>query len=167
MDLGWNVWLTENTFDLSEDFKEMELDRGRSVNFHLGVIQQGVNLYKGKLRLVYGLGIEYNNYRFKEDIDLQKDSDPLTYALNTDRDYRKNKLVSLHATVPFMLNFGGLIPFQEDAWTKGYATLSYADLNSANLNSATLMRASELRLTTAWAPSSLPRACRAAFTRAI
>lgn len=116
MDLGWNVWLTENTFDLSEDYKLMELDRGKSVNFHLGIIQQGVNLYKGKLRFVYGVGIEYNNYRFKNNIDLQSDSRPLSFAVNTDRNYNKNKLVSLHATMPFMLNFKSSVKEDEDAF---------------------------------------------------
>ncbi len=105
MDLGWNVWLTDNTFDLPENYNDMELDRGASVNFHLGIIQQGVNLYKGRLRFVYGVGIEYNNYRFKKDVDLIDDSKPLDFTINSDRNYKKNKLVSQYATMPLMLNY--------------------------------------------------------------
>jgi len=105
MDLGWNVWLTDNTFDLPEEYNDMELDRGASANFHLGIIQQGVNLYKGRLRFVYGIGIEYNNYRFKKDVDLIDDSKPLDFTINSDRNYKKNKLVSQYATMPLMLNY--------------------------------------------------------------
>jgi Outer membrane protein beta-barrel domain len=104
MDLGWNAWITDNTFDLPESFKEMELDRGASVNFHLGIIQQGVNLYKGRVRFVYGIGIEFNNYRFKKDVDLISDLKPLAYTVNADRNYKKNKLVSNYATIPLMIN---------------------------------------------------------------
>ncbi|MBI1306119.1 MAG: outer membrane beta-barrel protein [Bacteroidetes bacterium] len=105
VDWGFNVWLTDNTFDLTDEYKDMNLDRSKSVNCHLGVIQQGVNLYKGKLRFVYGLGFEFNNYRFKKNVDLQKDSDPLAFTLNTERKYDKNKLTSIYGTMPLMLNF--------------------------------------------------------------
>lgn len=105
MDLGWNVWLTDNTFELPEGYKEMELDRGRSVNFHLGILQQGVNLYRGQLRFVYGIGIEFNNYRFRNNIDLVDESSPLAFAINTDQEYKKNKVVSQYATMPLMLNY--------------------------------------------------------------
>lgn len=105
MDLGLNNFINNGSLEMPADYQEMNLDKLRSVNFHLGIIQQGINLYQGKLRLVYGAGIEYNNYRFTDNIDLVKNSKPLAYTVNSDLDYKKNKLVSQYLTLPLMLNF--------------------------------------------------------------
>lgn len=104
-ELGLNNTLNNNTFEMPSAYANMELEGAKSVNFHWGIIQQGVNIIKGKLRFVYGLGIEYNNYRFKQNIDLVKDSRPLEAVNNTTNDYSKNKLVTQYVTVPLMLNF--------------------------------------------------------------
>lgn len=105
MDLGLCNWLnSNNSLELPEGYEDLELDK-MSNNFHLGIIQQGVNLYKGKLRLVYGAGIEYNSYHFANGITIEQDSKPMKYTRNDDVDYSKNKLVSNYATVPVMLNF--------------------------------------------------------------
>jgi len=105
MDLGLNAMVNGSTVEMPEGYEAMNLDKIRSFNFHLGIIQQGINLYRGQLRFVYGLGIEYNNYRFEEDIDLIRGSNPLEYTINEEVNYRKNKLVSQYLTMPLMLNF--------------------------------------------------------------
>lgn len=105
LELGLNNTLNNNTFEMPNAYANMELEGAKSINFHWGIIQQGVNIVKGKLRFVYGLGIEYNNYRFKQNIDLVKDSKPLDVVVNTQHDYSKNKLVTQYITVPLMLNF--------------------------------------------------------------
>ena len=105
MDLGLNAFVNGSTVEMPENYEGMNLDKIRSINFHLGLVQQGLNLYKGNLRLVYGLGIEFNNYRFVDDIDLEKGSNPLAYTVNDEVDYRKNKLVTQYLTMPLMLNF--------------------------------------------------------------
>lgn len=105
MDLGLNAFVNGNSVEMPEEYSGMNLDKIRSLNFHLGIVQQGLNLYKGKLRFVYGLGIEFNNFRFEEDIDLVKGSNPLAYTVNDEIEYRKNKLVSQYLTMPLMLNF--------------------------------------------------------------
>lgn len=105
MDLGLNAMLNNNSLDMPQGYELLELDRMKSLNFHLSAVQQGINISQGKLRFVYGLGIEFNNYRFVEDIDFQKGQDKLTFAENDEKDYRKNKLVSQYLTMPLMLNF--------------------------------------------------------------
>ncbi len=105
MELGLNNTLSNNSFEMPTAYANMELEGAKSINFHWGIIQQGVNLIKGKLRLIYGLGVEYNNYRFKQNIDLVKDSRPLETVLNTQHEYTKNKLVTQYITAPLMLNY--------------------------------------------------------------
>lgn len=105
VELGINNALHNNALEMPAGYKDMELDGAKSLNFHWGIIQQGVNIIKGKLRLVYGLGIEYNNYRFKQNIDLVKNTNPLVVNTNTTTEYAKNKLVTQYITVPLMFNY--------------------------------------------------------------
>jgi uncharacterized protein involved in tellurium resistance len=105
MELGLNNYLHDGSLEPSSPYKAMEADKARSINFNLGIVQQGLNLVKGKLRLVYGVGIEFNNYRFIDDIDLNADSRPLEIKENTEINYKKNKLVTQYLTAPLMLNY--------------------------------------------------------------
>lgn len=105
MELGLNELLTPNGADLPAEYAGMKIIPAKSINFHWGIVQQGINIGGGKLRLLYGLGIDFNNYRFEEDIDLVKGSNPLEYTVNDERNYKKNKLVSQYLTMPLMLNF--------------------------------------------------------------
>lgn len=104
-EIGLNNALGGSGFEMPSAYSDMEIDRARSLNFHWGFVQQGLNLYKGKLRLVYGLGIEFNNYRFVNNIDLVKKSNPLETKDVTEREYAKNKLVTQYLTVPLMFNY--------------------------------------------------------------
>lgn len=104
MDWGVNTWLSNNAIGVPEGFESWELEN-IAANFHLGVIQQGINLYKGKLRFVYGLGIEFNNYRFEKGITVEPDTKPVSYTVDDVLKYKRNKVVSRYATVPLMLNF--------------------------------------------------------------
>jgi hypothetical protein len=105
IELGINEMLIPDNASLPAAYSKMDIVPAKSINFHWGIVQQGINIGGGKLRLLYGLGIDFNNYRFKEDIDLTEGSDPLAYTENSDRDYKKNKLVAQYLTMPLMLNF--------------------------------------------------------------
>lgn len=86
------------------NYANLDISTGKSINFHLHFVQQALNLYKGKVRLVYGVGIDFNNYRFIDDVDLVADSDPLATMMSTN-DYKKNKLVTQYLSAPVMLDF--------------------------------------------------------------
>ncbi|MBO6517195.1 MAG: PorT family protein [Bacteroidia bacterium] len=128
---GLNNWISDgNTLDLPEDYSDLTLNKS-SNNFHLGIIQQGVNLYKGKLRLVYGAGIEYNTYKFKKPVTISRDVKPLEYSLDENIDYRQNKLVSQYATIPLMLNYKSN-PNKEDKSFKLSAGVQFGYLIGAH-----------------------------------
>ncbi|MGB0850259.1 MAG: outer membrane beta-barrel protein [Bacteroidia bacterium] len=99
-----NLMNKDGKLETDAGYSTMNLDASKSINFDWKIVTQAMNLYKGKIRLVYGVGIDYNNYRFKNDIDLQTDSVPLMLVASA-RDYKKNKLVTQYLTVPVMLNF--------------------------------------------------------------
>ena len=64
---------------------------------------QRLNLIDHVVNLKYGLGIELNNYRYRENIKFQDSKNPLVIMDNVD--YKKNKLAADYLTVPLMLNF--------------------------------------------------------------
>lgn len=95
----------------SKDFK---LRTGKSINVNIWIVGQKVNLAKHYLNLKYALGLELNNYRFKNDIKFSEggfnpydQTQDISHAF-VYRDqihYSKNKLAADYVTIPLMLNF--------------------------------------------------------------
>jgi hypothetical protein len=94
----------DNKLEMPVGSENLELNTSNSANLHLHIVQQSVRLYRNNIRLVYGVGIDFNNYRFNKNVNLAPDSIPLKSTINT-IDYKKNKLVTQYLTVPLMLDF--------------------------------------------------------------
>ena len=88
-----------------------DLKDGKSRNVNIWVFMQRINMVKHVVNFKYGLGLELNNYHYKQNIRYVEKPQPvvdpaIVYLDNTvDRDYRKNKLAADYLTVPVMLNF--------------------------------------------------------------
>ena len=82
------------------DFK---LRAGKSSNVNIWLFMQRLNVVKNVVNLKYGLGIETNNYRYKQSVLFQ--TDPVKATIDNVRHYDKNKLSADYVTVPMMLNF--------------------------------------------------------------
>jgi hypothetical protein len=104
-DIGINNWLTrDNSFDIEAPYSDMRANNVRSINLGWQILTAGLNVSKEKLWLITGVGIEYNNYRFDNDIDLNRNEDQLVVT-NSDLNYSKNKLVSQYLSVPLGVHF--------------------------------------------------------------
>ena len=100
-----NALNSSDQLEMPVGYENMEIATGKSVNAHLHIVQQALNLYRTNVRLIYGLGIDFNNYRFNRDVILGTDSmGVLTADINEDVEYKKNKLNTQYLTVPLMLN---------------------------------------------------------------
>lgn len=75
--------------------------RGKTTNVNIWFFMQKLNVTKRVLNLKYGLGLEMNNYRFKENIKFEKN--PTTIIMDN-ISYSKNKLAADYVTAPIMLN---------------------------------------------------------------
>lgn len=95
------------------DFK---LRDGKSINVNIWLFMQQIDFIKRNVGIKYGLGVELNNYRFKNSSLLSFKEDGIPYpgssALKDPFIFRdsiagfsKNKLALDYITVPFMLNF--------------------------------------------------------------
>jgi hypothetical protein len=88
-----------------------DLKNGKSRNVNIWFFMQRINMVKHVVNLKYGLGLELNNYHYKQPIRYIEKTDPVVdpprvFLDNTvDRDYKKNKLAADYLTVPMMLNF--------------------------------------------------------------
>ena len=102
--LGISNWINaDGQVDVDQDYANMSL-ASNSINVQWDIVTQSMNLYKNKVRLVYGIGVDYNNYKFENNVSLVPDSKPL--VVNDDAiTYEKNKLVTKHLNVPLLLNF--------------------------------------------------------------
>ena len=88
-----------------------DLKDGKSVNVNFWFFMQKLNLAKRIVNLKYGLGLELNNYRYKQHIRYQENPpavpNPPRVILDgtVGRNYEKNKLAADYVTVPMMINF--------------------------------------------------------------
>jgi len=108
-DLGVNGYLSpDNDFSLPSSYQFLDLTMEKSINVKLNFLEQNFTLIRNHFGLVTGLGLEYNNYRFADDVVLTEDDNKVLKRLvNTDetRNYSKSKLVVDYLNVPLMLEY--------------------------------------------------------------
>lgn len=105
----------------SEDW--FDLRNGKSVNVNFWFFMQRLNIIKNVVNLQYGLGLELNNYRYKENIRYTGSRSPLV-EMST-QSYTKNKLAADYITVPMMLNLN-FTPKQKNGFSlAGGVSLGY------------------------------------------
>lgn len=86
----------------------------KSINVNVWIFMQRLNLVKHYVNLKYGLGFEFNNYRYKSPISYKESGpDPYTnmpqvsngpFIFRDSISFSKNKLATDYITVPVMLN---------------------------------------------------------------
>ena len=95
----------------ANDFKLRQI---KSSNFNLWFFMQRMNLVKHFVNLKYGLGLEFNNYRFEKSISFKEGGpNPYNSSMNINHafafmdsvSFKKDKLALNYITVPLMLNF--------------------------------------------------------------
>lgn len=108
-EMGINGFANDDYTGYSYDF--MELDMAKSIAVNLNFLQYDISLQKERntIGLVTGLGLEWNNYRFDNDITLQKVNgviQPLDLSVAyPGRNIKKTKLTTLYLTVPLLMEF--------------------------------------------------------------
>jgi len=108
--LGYNNALNSGArLEPDANYANMGIDARKSINVSWQIVTQAMNIYKDNIRLVYGIGVDINNYRFNENVDLDvprilgAPTAPLVTAISTNN-YKKNKLVTQYLTMPLLLN---------------------------------------------------------------
>lgn len=113
LDLGFNNFRDQTDYSLSNTKLQayapgsssdwFNLRNGKSINVNLWIFMQRLNMIKHVVNLKYGLGLEFYNFRYEENIRYYKN--PPRIVMDPTIDYSKNKLALNYVTVPLMLNF--------------------------------------------------------------
>lgn len=107
---GFNGLLTpERSTNMTGDLKYLELKQSRSWNFNLNLFQQSIGFGTDKAGLVTGLGFEWNNYNFRNQITVSKDingvTEPDSTYLLAGYKVNKSRLQTTHLVIPLLLEF--------------------------------------------------------------
>ncbi len=83
--------------------KSFSLNNKKSTNVNIWAVQQKVNIYKHKINLKYGIGIEMFNFTFEKPISFREDIPG--YVKYDNVLFTKNKLLVKYLTIPVQINF--------------------------------------------------------------
>jgi hypothetical protein len=104
IDIGMNGYMSEkNEISLPSRQNLMELDYARSWTFGFGMMFNKAAIIKDRLYISPGLGMTWNNYFFKNNIDISTSSDSTSFTQNTNIDYGKYKLRVTYLQVPLIV----------------------------------------------------------------
>ncbi|TXH58155.1 MAG: hypothetical protein E6Q89_03630 [Bacteroidia bacterium] len=116
-DLGFNNfsdhsnYAASNAAGFTSNFNEnsMDLKSGKSINVGIWIFEQLVPIYKHNINLYYGVVLDLNNYRFKNNVRFNKNGTAATPTIYIDETannhYKKTKLAADYIKIPLMLNF--------------------------------------------------------------
>jgi hypothetical protein len=103
IELGLNNYLTsDKSFSMPADFDYMTLKSSKSSNFNINFTQLSLGLTR-HIGFVTGLGLNWNNYRFDGNNNIQKGINGIIEELDPGLNLEKSKLATLFLTLPFML----------------------------------------------------------------
>lgn len=107
-EIGLNNYV-DSDYSLSRDASNefMDVHTGKSWNVNLNLMQYSLNLFRERVGIVTGLGFEFNDYKFDNDITIQKVNgviveDAVSYQ---DVNIDKTKLSTVYLTAPLLLEF--------------------------------------------------------------
>ncbi|MBN1949653.1 MAG: hypothetical protein JW801_00515 [Bacteroidales bacterium] len=85
----------------------LDINTGKSWNFNWNILQYSLGFGTDRVGLVTGLGLEWNNYHFKDTTSIREsNNDIVSYTFSpgiTMENIKKNKLETVYLTVPLIL----------------------------------------------------------------
>jgi hypothetical protein len=101
-EVGFNNYLTDNySFSLPADIEYMSLNSGKAMNFNINFTQLSIGFAR-HIGFVTGLGLNWNNYRFDGNNNIQKDAGGNIVILDPGANLKKSKLTTLYLDLPVL-----------------------------------------------------------------
>jgi hypothetical protein len=104
IDIGINGYLTPD-FDMNygKSYNYLDLRMSKSIKVGVNLFEQNISLSKNQVfGITTGLGLEYNNYRFNNNVCLISDSSEIKGYYSDGVAISKNKLVATYLTLPVL-----------------------------------------------------------------
>ncbi len=103
VEFGFNNYVTsDKDFSVPSDINYMSLNSGKSSNFNINFTQLSIGLTR-HIGFVTGLGLNWNNYKFDGQNNIQKGPDGVIEELIPSGTLKKSKLTTLYLNLPFLL----------------------------------------------------------------
>ena len=103
IEFGFNNYLSsDKSFSMPDNIDYMTLQSSKSTNFNINFTQLSLGLTR-HFGFVTGLGLNWNNYRFDGNNNIQKGPDGIIEELYPGLNLDKSKLTTLFLTLPLML----------------------------------------------------------------
>jgi hypothetical protein len=87
------------------DAEFLELDYARSIGANFNLLEKRFPIFKEYIGLTTGLGIQWNRYMLKNNVDVFSNQDSTFGVANGFIDYRKNVLRATYIQAPLLLEF--------------------------------------------------------------
>jgi hypothetical protein len=81
----------------------LELDHARSIGFNFNLVEKRFPIFREYVGLTTGLGIQWNRFALKNNVDVMVSADSTYGVENTTVDYKKNILRSTYLQIPLLL----------------------------------------------------------------
>jgi len=108
IELGVNGYLNNTGgLDMPTGFEFLELKYEKSTNFNINFFQQSFSIIGNKFGFVTGLGIQWYNYRFSNNVVIKADSSVIYgyHDKTPNRSYIKSKLTASYLVLPLIFEF--------------------------------------------------------------
>lgn len=102
-ELGFNG-LVNDDYEMPSEGNWYDLNFGKSVAVNINFFDIDFPLYSNYIKAFTGLGLSYNNYRFRKDFTLISSEKQIAVQFDS-ISYTKNKLTMSWLTVPLMIEF--------------------------------------------------------------
>ncbi len=103
--LGVNGLLTpDNSITLPNSANYLDLDYSKSVHAQFNFGEKRFQFGTPHLGLTVGLGLEFNRYEFKRNVDIAYNSDSIWGRIDTAVSYNKNFLKATYLQIPLLLD---------------------------------------------------------------
>jgi hypothetical protein len=103
VELGFNNYLSsEKSMVLPDNIDYMTLHSSKSSNFNINFTQLSIGLTR-HIGFVTGLGLNWNNYKFDGNNNIQKGNNGIIEMLDPGTPLEKSKLATIYLNLPFML----------------------------------------------------------------
>ena len=81
----------------------LELDHARSIGFNFNLVEKRFPIFREYVGFTTGLGIQWNRFALKNNVDVMVSADSTYGVENTTVDYKKNVLRSTYLQIPLLL----------------------------------------------------------------
>jgi hypothetical protein len=103
IELGFNNYVTsDKSLVLPTDIEYMTLHSSSSINFNINFTQLSIGLTR-HIGFVTGLGLNWNNYKFDGNNNIQKGANGIIEILDPEATLEKSKLATIYLNLPVLL----------------------------------------------------------------